>query len=46
MKVIYDGVVTHLRTMGGETETFSIIVDLYQDGFKPYLFAFIIYETN
>lgn len=41
---MYDGTKTHVRTMGGDSEHFSVLIGLHQGStLSPFLFALVIY---
>ena len=43
IKDLFDGVITMMRTIGGEIELFPIIIDLHQESkLNPYLFALVM----
>ena len=47
IKYMYDGVVANVRTCGGITSDFSIIIDLHQgSALSPFLFAIVMDELT
>lgn len=47
VKDMYDGAITSVRTIGGETSEFTITVDLHQGlALSPYLFALVMDELT
>jgi hypothetical protein len=47
IKDMYDNIVTNVRTSDGDTNDFSINIELHQgSALSPYLFALVMYEVT